>query len=446
MTAFVVMTSVGGRSQTYLPLTGGTLTGNVFINGSGESSINLYSAYSGAPANPGLEIKNTTGILTFQHNSNGGSTNLSGHLTGTSATFNGVLTSGVKGYSINTPTFQLTNQSNVDGISGVAPTGAFRWYTNPNNSNKEGFLYQLRSFDTITGESNGLFTATGSGKVGIGTTPSDRLHVYTNDQHGEIRIGGGNGSGNGRIYIQADFASNNSYIDAYGDNAFKKLSIEASPLILNASSNGNVGIGTQTPGSLLTFKKNNAGVSIDPLGGDYCGALAFNREVATGAIFNPSKNAFQINNGGADANLHFQVYDGSGVQVTGNALVISGSSGYVGIGTATPTESLSVNGKIRAKEIKVELSGWQDYVFAAEHKLPSLREIESYIKINKHLPEIPSAEEVEENGISLGEMNAKLLQKIEELTLYVIEQHKRLDKQEKENQMLKDRVRRLEDE
>jgi hypothetical protein len=102
------------------------------------------------------------------------------------------------------------------------------------------------------------------------------------------------------------------------------------------------------------------------------------------------------------------------------------NNGNIGVGTATPTEKLSVNGKIRAKEIKVE-TGWADFVFAKAYKLPTLQAIESHIKEKGHLPGIPSAAEVEKNGVELGDMNKRLLQKIEELTLYLIEQKKEID-------------------
>ena len=96
----------------------------------------------------------------------------------------------------------------------------------------------------------------------------------------------------------------------------------------------------------------------------------------------------------------------------------------VGIGTYTPSEKLSVNGTIRSKEVKVESTGWADYVFEETYVLPTLQEVENHIEEYGHLQDIPSAQEVEEEGIQLGEMNAKLLQKIEELTLYLIEQNK----------------------
>lgn len=99
----------------------------------------------------------------------------------------------------------------------------------------------------------------------------------------------------------------------------------------------------------------------------------------------------------------------------------------VGIGTTTPSSKLAVNGNIRAHEIKVEIANWPDYVFAKSYQLPPLQEIENHIKEKGHLPGIPSAAEVKTNGIDLGEMNAKLLQKIEELTLHLIQQNKKFE-------------------
>ena len=104
-------------------------------------------------------------------------------------------------------------------------------------------------------------------------------------------------------------------------------------------------------------------------------------------------------------------------------------NGYVGIGTSSPDSKLAVNGTIHSKEVKVDMNGWPDYVFKKEYNLPTLQEVEKHINEKGHLENIPSEEEVLKNGINLGEMNAKLLQKIEELTLYVIEQNKKIEKQ-----------------
>ncbi|WP_316810318.1 hypothetical protein [Pedobacter heparinus] len=106
-------------------------------------------------------------------------------------------------------------------------------------------------------------------------------------------------------------------------------------------------------------------------------------------------------------------------------------SGNVGIGTTDSRGyKLAVNGKIRAQEIKVEAFPWPDYVFTKDYQLPTLQQTEQHIKEKGHLPGIPSAVEVKTNGIDLGEMNAKLLQKIEELTLYLLKQDKRINSQQ----------------
>ncbi len=100
--------------------------------------------------------------------------------------------------------------------------------------------------------------------------------------------------------------------------------------------------------------------------------------------------------------------------------------GKVGIGVTSVTEALEVNGMIRAKEVKVEAAPWPDYVFTSQYNLPALERTDLYIKTHGHLPGIPTADQVAADGIKLGEMNAKLLEKIEELTLYLIEQNNQI--------------------
>ncbi len=93
-------------------------------------------------------------------------------------------------------------------------------------------------------------------------------------------------------------------------------------------------------------------------------------------------------------------------------------------GVENPEARLTVDGTICAKEVRVSLSGepcWPDYVFEDDYKLKSLNELEDFIKTNKHLPGIPNAQEVANNGVEIGDMQARLLKKIEELTLYIIE-------------------------
>ncbi|MGJ1244702.1 hypothetical protein [Sphingobacterium sp. UBA7038] len=117
------------------------------------------------------------------------------------------------------------------------------------------------------------------------------------------------------------------------------------------------------------------------------------------------------------------------------------SKGNVGIGTANPTEKLAVNGTIRAKEIKVEANPWPDYVFNDDHQLMPLDSLASFVKENKHLPNIAPAKSVEENGVALGELNRQLLQKIEEMTLYLIDQSREIKSLKNEVQALKTQQR-----
>ena len=125
----------------------------------------------------------------------------------------------------------------------------------------------------------------------------------------------------------------------------------------------------------------------------------------------------------------------TGVQASSvNDLSVNGN---VGIGTTdTKGYKLAVNGTIRAKEIKVE-SGWADFVFKKGYQLPTLGEVEQHIQEKGHLPNIPSEAEVKANGVGLGEMNTLLLQKIEELTLYVIGLQKENDEMKNEIKTLK---------
>lgn len=125
-------------------------------------------------------------------------------------------------------------------------------------------------------------------------------------------------------------------------------------------------------------------------------------------------------------------------------------NGKIGIGTNSPDELLTVKGKIHTQEVLVDLNGAvaPDYVFEnyfsgasdlkPEYTFPTLQEVASYVEEQHHLPGIPSAKELEADGISLKEMNLLLLQKIEELTLYTIEQQKEIE-------ALKEKMAKLED-
>ena len=128
------------------------------------------------------------------------------------------------------------------------------------------------------------------------------------------------------------------------------------------------------------------------------------------------------------------------IQTDGNSFFNGGS---VGIGTTSPDQKLTVKGKIHAEEVIVDLAVPADYVFSKDYSLMPLHKVEQYVKTNSHLPDVPSATEIKDKGLSMGEMQNKLLQKIEELTLYAIEQNKQISQQNKKIEQLEKDIQKM---
>ena len=233
---------------------------------------------------------------------------------------------------------------------------------------------------------------------------------------------------------------------------------------------GNVGIGTSTPSQKLHVVGNaqitgflypSAGIVSNGTIQSNAGYGFVLAPVSGDAIINRNTPGnLAISSGGSTSNIRFnygygggsggiQIFDGGTTRFGGltvnslGHLIISSSGGYVGIGTSLPDARLTVNGQIHATEVKVTTTVPADFVFDKEYKLPTLEEISSYIRKYKHLPEIPSGLEMEENGIELGKMDMKLLQKIEELTLYMIELNAKLDEVKDENKKLSEKIIQL---
>nr|WP_315176508.1 tail fiber protein [uncultured Flavobacterium sp.] len=182
--------------------------------------------------------------------------------------------------------------------------------------------------------------------------------------------------------------------------------------------NGNVGIGTTSPNATLQIgDSNNSG---NPTVETEIKRLSLAPVTHSGSDW-----FFTTRDNNPYANLD--------IGYSSNKTITLRHDGNVGIGSTNPTSKLTVAGNINSREVKVSVDAGADFVFEKDYALPSLQEVEKFVTKNKHLPEIASAKEMQKEGINLSEMNIKLLQKIEELTLYMIEQNKRIELQQKEN-------------
>ncbi|SHN30292.1 hypothetical protein [Mucilaginibacter sp. OK098] len=203
----------------------------------------------------------------------------------------------------------------------------------------------------------------------------------------------------------------------------------------------NVGIGTSSLAAKLTISNTSTTgldqlVLVSTLGAGAQSGIVF-RTPYSGTTYDGSITSSFYNGTGGMIFTAPRDYPGDyGFQFNSNSgtprMFINTLNGNVGIGTVNPDQLLTVNGTIHSKSVVVDANIFPDYVFNKDYALPSLTEVKTYIDQNHHLPDVPSAAEVEKNGLNLGEMNRVLVQKVEELTLYLIEQNKQLAEQSKQ--------------
>lgn len=265
---------------------------------------------------------------------------------------------------------------------------------------------------------NNLLRLTGVGKVPV-TGKGLELYTYGPDNQGIIQVYDRDLNLPMRLVLQPNASSVTSIHPAGGRLLVNGAADDpGAALVVNGLSTFSSTLGPVKRGVSIFSDELNSGRTVlcmDANGGDCVGMDYFFVEHLSGVNGTRFSNA-------ATVPLIFATNATDRMIIDGN--------GNVGIGTLSPGSRLSVNGTVHATKMRVTQSLWPDFVFHASYHLPSLHELEQFIRKNKHLPDMPTEAEVKQNGVDLGDTQAKLLQKIEELTLYIIDLNKKVEQQQ----------------
>lgn len=285
-------------------------------------------------------------------------------------------------------------------------------------------------------EIDGTDVYIGSSSVRVGIrieAPDEALHV-----NGGVKVGYSS-SPDKRAENVLTFGSGN-YVKIGEFDADNVLSFSANKYCFNS---GNVGIHTTTAAYPLDVngKMYLRAVDIDPVSNYYnCYLYQGGHNLVIGtAPGAAAHNSLDLKPGGTTtistplySRLRMFTATSTNVQTQKIELLTEGhcwflNEGNFGIGTSSPTHKLDVRGTIRANEILVNIPSGADFVFDTNYSLMPLSELSEYVQQNKHLPEVKSAEQMEQDGVTMGEFQIQLLQKVEELTLYIIQQQEEIN-------------------
>ena len=343
------------------------------------------------------------------------------HVSGNSQINGNELVAGYLGIGTTTPTKKLEILEGVGGRFTFSAANCASGYevaqTIDNTGYKLNIGTSVRDYRLAINGSE-KFTISTTGNVGIGTTaPGAKLHVA-----GNTYLDGDAYFGSGLVGILSQNGSSNPTI---GTNGLRPLVFNINGTEkLRIDNNGNVGIGTTSPTQNLSvtgrFTIAPSGVTPDDA---YNGNVIVTKSATSGQYINLIRQGivpWSIGMVYNTSNFAIGTSTSSDANFTNPFFVIK-SDGKIGIGTPAPDQMLTVKGKIHAEEVIIDLSiPLADYVFKPTYKLMPLNLVEQYVRVNSHLPGIPSAKEVSQKGMSIGDMQNKLLQKIEELTLYSV--------------------------
>ena len=320
------------------------------------------------------------------------------------------------GIGTTTPTYKLTVKADNIGISQESADGTTKVGFFAGSAGAYVQTHSNHPLNFTTGNGSAQMTLTTAGNLGIGTTTStSRLTVNSGSNITGIEVNQ-SGTGLGGYF----YSSGGNALYAFNSSATQPAAFFQGTNALTAI--GKVGIGTSAPAQNLDLKN---------------GRMRFTGQVSAGV----ASGIEFTNNAGTAVRSFVGVYDDNtlgfyGFAGAGWSFLYDAVDGTLRIGTTQKATGYLVNvgGKIIAEEVRVQLrASWPDYVFKNDYKLMPLNEVEEFIKKNNHLPGFTKAAIVEKEGTDLGETERKLLEKVEELTLYIIALEKKVNALQKDN-------------